>query len=545
MFASSLLSPDQIRAEGIGHAYGDRRVLDDVNLVVGLTERLGLIGENGAGKSTLLRILAGLEIADAGQVSRPARTGLLFQEVPFAPSDTLRAVIEAAIVEMREIETELEDAAGGVAEEGGEQRYAAALEAAERADIWSVDARRDELLAGLGVGDIPLDRPVGEVSGGQRSRVALAALLLSRPDALLLDEPTNHLDDTAAEFLRRQVILWHGPVIFASHDRAFLDEVATSLIDIDPSRHGLTRFGAASGSRASAGPYTEYLASKAAERERWESQFAEEQDELKRLKLTVDVTARTIAPNRGMRDNDKMQYDFKAGTHQRAVSRRIKNADVRLHHLQETQVRKPPGLLSFSGIPSGSHSVADDGALLQLSGARIDGRLALRSLSIHPTSQLLVTGQNGAGKSTLLAVLAGILELDEGSLRRRRGLRVGLLEQDIRWSDPTRSPRAIYETTVGEKRAESVSLASLGLVAPRDLDRAVGSLSIGQQRRLALALIIARPPHVFLLDEPTNHLSLALATELEDALGSYPGAVVVASHDRWLRARWQGDRLPL
>ena len=560
---SALLSLDHVRVESLSHSYGDRPVLSDLSFVVGRTERLGLIGENGAGKSTLLRLIAGAERADSGVIGRPARTGLLWQEVGFAPDATLGELIEASLSEVRAIERELESAALGLSAAGvsirepaarystteteratnGTERYAAALDAAERADVWSVDARRDELLAGLGVAGIPLSRRLREVSGGQRSRFALAALLLSRPEALLLDEPTNHLDDAAAAFLREQLIRWPGPVLFASHDRAFLDEVATSLIDIDPSRSGPTRFG-----RGGRGPYTEYLAAKAAERARWEAQYADEQDELKRLKLAVDVTTRTIAPGRAPRDNDKFLYDFKAGKQQKAITRRVRNAEGRLDELRENQVRKPQAQLTFAGIPSGSHALAtagDDGLLLQLADARVDGRLALRSLQVHPTSQLLVTGQNGAGKSTLLGVLAGVIVLDAGRLQRRRGLRVGLLEQDIRWPDATRTPRAIYESTLGERRSESVPLASLGLVAPRDLDRPTGSLSIGQQRRLALALIIAKPPHVFLLDEPTNHLSLALATELEDALGSYPGAVIVASHDRWLRRRWQGQGLAL
>jgi macrolide transport system ATP-binding/permease protein len=156
-----------------------------------------------------------------------------------------------------------------------------------------------------------------------------------------------------------------------------------------------------------------------------------------------------------------------------------------------------------------------------------------------------VTGPNGAGKSTLLAALAGRLAADGGTVRRRSGLRVGLLEQDVRLADPAESPRALYRRTVGEERSERVPLDALGLVGGGDLDRPVGALSVGQQRRVALALILAKPPHVFLLDEPTNHLSLALASDLEDALGSYPGAVVIASHDRWLRRRWEGEEIVL
>ena len=130
-------------------------------------------------------------------------------------------------------------------------------------------------------------------------------------------------------------------------------------------------------------------------------------------------------------------------------------------------------------------------------------------------------------------------------MQRRKGLRVGLLRQDVRFADPERTPRELYAAAVGPKREEITPLSSLGLVPPAQLDRPVGVLSIGQQRRLALALVIAKPPHLFLLDEPSNHLSLALAVELEDALGGYPGAVVIASHDRWLRRRWTGRTLAL
>ncbi|QIZ97846.1 ABC-F family ATP-binding cassette domain-containing protein [Leifsonia sp. PS1209] len=538
---------DHLKADGISQSYGDRRVLTDVSLTVAPGSRLGLIGENGVGKSTLLRILGGAEAPDGGALVRPARTGILWQEVRFTPEDTLTALMESALVEVRAIERELEasasalagddpdaDAAAGAA---AASRYAAALDAAERADIWSVGARRDELLDGLGVGSIPLHRRLSEVSGGQRSRFALAALLLSRPDALLLDEPTNHLDDDAALFLERQLIAWRGPVVFASHDRAFLDAVATSLLDLDPSRSGTTVFG---------GNYSAYLAAKADERERWERQFADEQDELKALKFAVDVTARGIAWSGKVRDNDKFAKSFKGGALDKQISRRIKNASGRLDDLSENQVRKPPAILSFAGIPTGSQALNEEaGTLVQVSDARIPDRLDVVSFRVEPQSRILITGHNGAGKSTLLSALAGRQPVDSGAVTRRKGLRVGLLEQDVRFADPAASPRRIYEERLGERRAEAVPLTGLGLVAPRDVDRPVGTLSIGQQRRLALALILAKPPHVFLLDEPTNHLSLSLATELEEALGAYPGAVVVASHDRWLRGAWTGERVEM
>ena len=522
-------SISHIRVDGVSHAWSDRPVLTDVSFVIDRADRVGLIGENGAGKSTLLGIIAGLTQPDRGTVTRPGRTGILLQEVVHGPDDTVSDLIEAAIAPVRAIEAELENAAEALAE-GADERYAEALDAAERADVWTIDARRDTLLAGLGVADIPLDRRLVDVSGGQRSRFALAALLLSRPDALVLDEPTNHLDDAAVAFLREQLLDWCGPVVFASHDRAFLDEVATVLIDIDPSKErasAVTRFG---------GTYTEYLAWKAAERARWEARFEAEAVELRDLEASLAGTAREIAHDRAWSDNDKMAKGLKKNTVEGQISRRVRNVKVRIDDLERNRLEKPSEVLTFAGIPSGSHSL--EGTLLELADARIPGRLDIDSLRIGASSRLLITGHNGAGKSTLLSVLAG--ELPAGRLTRTRGLRTALLAQDVRWRDPSLSSRAIYERAIGERRAENVPLVDLGLIASRDLDRPAGELSQGQQRRLALAVIIARPPHLFLLDEPTNHLSLALATELEEAIGGYPGAVIVASHDRWLRRRWSG-----
>ncbi len=539
----------QLRADGITRSYGDRVVLRDVDLVVSAGERLGLIGENGAGKSTLLRILAGLDEPDDGEAVRPVRTGILMQELELPEETSVGELLELALGDVRAIEEELERSAAALGAAGAStdaaigRRYAAALDAAERADVWSADARLDAVVAGLGLAGIERTRRLGEVSGGQRSRFALAALLVARPTALLLDEPTNHLDDEAVAFLRGQLSTWPGPVLFASHDRAFLDEVATGLIDIDPSR--AVPVGEASPLVVFGGPFSEYLGWKAAELERWAARYAEEQAELGRLASAVHDTAPRINHDRGIRDNNRMAFGMRGDRVEQQISRRVRNAQLRLETLEREQVRRPPRALSFAGIPSGS-TVLDEGEqLLELADARIDGRLHLDRLRIAPRTRLLVTGANGSGKSTLLSALAGSLRLDSGTLLRRRGLRVGLLEQDVVFAEPGRSPREVYERTLGESRAARTPLAGLGLLAPRDLDRPIGHLSVGQQRRLALALIIAKPPHLFLLDEPTNHLSLTLATDLEEALGTYPGAVVIASHDRWLRRRWGGETVAL
>ncbi len=541
---------DAIIARGIARSFDRGPVLDGVDLVVPAGARVGLIGENGAGKSTLLRILAGLDAADAGEVSRPARLGYLPQEVPFDPAAPVGSLIDAAVAPLRALERELESAAAGLAGEAGvdapaaaADRYAAALAAAERVELWGWPARRDALLDGFGVAGIPFGTPLGAVSGGQRSRLALAALLLERPEALLLDEPTNHLDDAAVATLRTALLGWRGPVLFASHDRALLDEAATAIVDLDPSRRAHGGPEGAVAQRYGSG-FSEYLVEKARERERWEQRFAEEQRELDRLRGGVAVTARALDTGPGTPlYNDKFIGHFKGRRTEAATRRRVRSAEQRLERLEAEQLRKPPAPLTFTGVPAGTTPITD-GVLVQLRGAAVPGRLAPIDLRIAALDRVLVTGANGAGKSTLLAVLAGRLA-HEGVRDARRGLRVGTLEQDARFADPERTPRAIYEGALGEQRAAALPLRELGLIAPADLDRPVGALSLGQQRRLALALTIARPPHLLLLDEPTNHLSLRLAGELEAALGTYPGAVVVASHDRWLRARWEGREVAL
>jgi len=541
-------------ADGLSRSFGDRRVLVDLDLTVAAGTRLGVIGENGAGKSTLLRLLAGADDPDAGRLARPARTGFLPQEPPFAPDADVRAVIEAAQAGVRRIERELAEAGAALADAddaadvaAAEERYSAALAAAERAEVWSADARCEATLDGLGLSGVPGDRSIRRLSGGQRSRLALAALLVARPDALVLDEPTNHLDDDAVEFLQSALLGWRGPVVFASHDRAFLDRVATGLLDLDPQAAPLSGAGGASWRAVRhTGGYTDYLAAKADARTRWERRYATEQAELSRLRRGAAETARTEVSRTPTRDNDKFIAAFKAGRKQAQASRAIADARRRAEVLEREQVAKPPAQLSFAGIPAAHHALdATDGLLVQAAEIAVPGRLALGEFTIAAGDRVLVSGANGAGKSTLLALVAGRLAPAAGRIHRRRGLRVGLLEQDVRFADPAESPRAVYGRMLGERRAETVPLVSLGLIAPRDLDRPVGALSVGQQRRLALALIIARPPHLFLLDEPTNHLSLSLAEELEEALGRYPGAVVVASHDRWLRSHWVGREVPL
>ncbi|GAB3136607.1 ABC-F family ATP-binding cassette domain-containing protein [Micromonospora sonneratiae] len=528
-------------AHDIVRTLGSRRVIDGVSLTASPGHRIGLIGENGVGKSTLLRLLAGTDAPDAGSITRPADLGFLHQEMPFDTGSTIADVLDDALREARadlaELDRLTELVAGTPQEDPGYAElldaYGQRLEHAREREAWDADRRAAIMLEGLGLGTFRPDRTLGSLSGGQRGRLALAALLVRRPSALLLDEPTNHLDDNAAAFVEEQLRSLPGAVVVASHDRAFLDAVCTDLIDLDPAMDGPVRYG---------GNYSAYQAEKRAERERWERRHAEEQEKLEALRRAAGVTAYLVAPGRERRDNEKMGYGHRAGRVQNQIARRVRNATRQLDELEHGRIGEPPQPLRFR--TTALVEQAADGTLVSLRDVCVPGRLTIGQLNIAATERLLVTGGNGAGKSTLLAVLAGCLAA-EGEIRRRPGLTVALLAQDTVFARPDRSARDTYGLSLGPERVEAVPLNSLGLLHETDLDRPVGELSVGQRRRLALALLVASPPQLLLLDEPTNHLSPRLCDELEAALGTGPGAVVVASHDRWLRRRWQGREIRL
>lgn len=564
-------SDAHVRVEGVSKSFGDRRVLTEISFTVPARTRLGLIGENGSGKSTLLRIIAGLTEPDAGVVQATASgqgsatIGLLHQTPPFSPDATVAASLEAAVADIREaaatVETVSAELAAHPDDPAAAERLSTALAAAERLDAWEVDTRISTTMAGLGLDGLDRDRPTGQLSGGQQARLSLAWLLLSRPGVLLLDEPTNHLDDAATEHLRQTLAEWTGPVLIASHDRAFLDEATTSLIDLDPrpvphlaheaegsdgsaSGLGITRY---------TGTYSDYLDHRGDVRARWERQYAEEQAELKRLAASVGSSREVGHPGSAPRTEARTAKKFYADRNAKVVSRRVNDARSRLENLQERQIRKPPQELAFRGLtPVGQLQASQTGTTPVISAVQVGvaGRLAPVSLAIGGSAKWLITGPNGSGKSTLLHVLAGRLTPSAGTVTAQAGLRIGLLAQDTDLADPhdrgfDRSAAQAYADIVGPDRAEQVPLSTFGLIAPRDETRPVGALSVGQQRRLALATILADPPEVLLLDEPTNHLSLSLVTDLEAAIPDYPGAVIVASHDRWLRRRWSGQLLEL
>ncbi|WP_328345474.1 ATP-binding cassette domain-containing protein [Streptomyces violaceus] len=516
----------QLNCAGIRVDRGGRTVLHDVDMNVSPKSRWGVVGENGRGKSTLLHVLAGLLAPDGGTVHRVGTLALAEQEMPVEDERTVGDFIDAYLADARAALRDLDAAAEALAAErpGAGEAYADALEVAQALDAWDTDRRVDVALDGLGaVSDRA--RPLATLSVGQRYRIRLACLLGAEYDFLLLDEPTNHLDLAGLEYLTARLRAHAGGVVVVSHDRALLADVATTILDLDPTRDG--RPGVYGGG------YTGYREGREAELVRWEEEYERQQTEHVRLQQALSEAQHRLStgwrPDKG---TGKHQRATRAGALVRSVHRRQDDLD---RHKVTAPV--PPQRFSLPELPARPGVV-----LLRVEEVTVGGRLHhSTSLSVRSGDRLAVTGSNGAGKSTLLSVLAGRLAPGSGRVHRARRVRLRLLGQESPRATHRRA-RDLYEAHTAElvtagvlKEGDVAGLGSLGLLTSRDTDKPVAELSMGQQRRLDLALALAARPHVLLLDEPTNHLSMALVDELTEALHSTEAAIVLATHDRQLR----------
>ncbi|GAB3136407.1 ATP-binding cassette domain-containing protein [Micromonospora sonneratiae] len=506
-------------------ARGGRPVLTGVNMTVSPGDRLGVVGENGRGKTTLLQVLAGTLVPDSGSVHRVGTLGVADQVMPVGEDRTVGDLIDVELAQVRAVLRAFDSATTALVEgrPGAEQEYANALGAAESIDAWDADRRVDISLAALGaVHD--RSRPLGSLSVGQRYRIRLACLLGAGHDLLLLDEPTNHLDAAGLDHLTARLREHPGVVVLVSHDRALLADVVTSVLDLDPTRDGRPRI--------YGGGYAGYREGHRAERELWEAEYRDQQSERQRLAQNLSVAQNRLSTGwRPEKGTGKHTRATRAPALVRAVHRRQEELEAHV-----VDVPKPP--LRFQMPQLGA---APGATLLRADEVMVNDRLT-SPCSVHLRSgeRLVVTGPNGSGKSSLLAVLAGTLAPDAGTVQRRRGARVGLLTQE---SPPPSRRRAfeVYDAVVGRlvssgglDGAERLGLTQFGLLSADAVHRPVTELSIGQQRRLDLAVMLAGRPQVVLLDEPTNHLSMSLVEELTQALVTTGAAVVLATHDRQL-----------
>src|SRR5699024_2035777 len=536
---TSLHAPSRahLSLTNVGITLGSKQVLNDVNLSVTSTSRLGIIGENGRGKTTLLKILSGHLTPDTGTVALHGTLAVAEQEMSASGGRSVGDAVAEAIAPSLEALAELDNASQALAEgdPGADQWFAVALEQAEVLEAW--DAERHIQLA-LEALEAETNHAVllSTLSVGQRYRIRLACLLAGVHDFLLLDEPTNHLDRGGLEFLTARLRERSGGVVLVSHDRVLLADVAESVLSLDPTPDGRPRL--------YGDGYAGYRNRWPAERAQWEQAYTQQQTEHARLQQDLQSAQdRLISGWRPAKGSGKHRRATRAASSVHSVQRRQAALDA--HALA---IPEPPLALNFPSLTSSSTTT-----LLSADAVSVAKRLSHPvSLDLCGGDRLVITGPNGSGKSTLLNVLAGQLSPTSGTIFHRHQARIGLLQQELHLPGNvevnqllvSHSQRLLSRELISPD--EVLNLETLGLLDSADLMAPVRELSMGQHRRLELALLLAGRPQVILLDEPTNHLSIRLVDELTEALELTGAAVVIATHDRQLlrdTAHWPSLQL--
>lgn len=528
--------------------YGIIRVLSDITFIINAHDRIGVVGPNGVGKSTLLRLLTGLEEADSGRYTYAPTVeyGYLPQSTPEFAGDTIDDLLRSAVGNLYELEErmrQLEDLMSNAQEEQLPtllEEYSAVSTRFQERGGYTLDYQIERVLAGLQLDYLARSRAVQTLSGGEKARVGLAALLLRSPDVLLLDEPTNHLDFASMEWLESYLSTYHGALLVVSHDRQFLNRAINQIFEIDEHRHRLHSY---------MGNYDAYVQLKAAERVKWREAYEQQQEELQELRKQVrDLRQQSSRTHFGPpRDGDKMArfgHDQKA---QKASASKMHSAEMLLERIEDDPIPKPPELLQVN-----SHINAegiDSQVVIRLSHVSkgFEQRTLFRDvqLTIGPRTRLLLTGPNGTGKTTLFKLIQGLVGPDEGDIVLAASARIGYLPQD---PELDRTRTVIESYRYGQIGYESEFIARLigyGLFRLEDMHKKVGQLSLGQQRKLEIARLMARGPNVLLLDEPTNYISLDVLESFEASILAFPGPVIAISHDRWFIDRFHGERWEL
>jgi ATPase subunit of ABC transporter with duplicated ATPase domains len=528
-------------AQNLTGGHGHRTLFEGIDLTVAPGDVVGVVGANGAGKSTLLRLLAGVDEPQGGSISlapADAFVGWLPQEHERVAGETVTQYI-ARRTGCAEATREMDATAAALGDPtvvGADDAYATALERWLASGAADLDERMPQVLADLGL-DVGPDAEMTGLSGGQAARVGLAALLLSRFDIALLDEPTNDLDLDGLERLETFVRGLRGGVVLVSHDREFLARSVTRVLELDLAQNSHRVYG---------GGYDAYLEERATLRRQAREKYEEYAD----TKADLVARARTQREwsSQGVRnamkkspDNDKIRR--KAATESsEKQAQKVRQMESRIARLEEVEEPRKEWQLEFTiGSAPRSSSVVST-----LSGAVFrqgDFTLGPVSLQVNAGERIGITGPNGAGKSTLLRGILGRQAPDDGTASLGASVEIGEIDQARSLLVGERPLAETFEGFVPEMNSGEVRtlLAKFGLKADHVM-RPVDGLSPGERTRAGLALLQARGVNVLVLDEPTNHLDLAAIEQLEQALESYTGTLLLVTHDRRMLSAVETDR---
>ncbi len=533
-------------ATGLAGGYGHRTLFDSLDLTVAPGDVVGVVGANGAGKSTLLALLAGIREPQAGTVSlapADAFVGWLPQEHERVAGETIADYI-ARRTGCAEATREMDAAAEALADPAGADTaadaYATALDRWLASGAADLDERIPVVLAELGfdLDGTPVEQALmTSLSGGQAARVGLAALLLSRFDIVLLDEPTNDLDLDGLERLEAFVRGLRGGVVLVSHDREFLARCVTRVLELDLVQHS---------NRLYSGGYDAYLEERATVRrhlrERYDEYAGQRADLVARARTQREWSSQGVRnAMRKAPDNDKIRRRASTESSEKQAQK-VRQMESRIARLEEVEEPRKEWRLEFTigAAPRSSSVVSTLSAAVFRQGTFTLGPV---SLQVNAGERIGITGPNGAGKSTLLRGLLGRQQPDEGSASLGASVRIGEIDQARSLLAGPRPLATAFEALVPELASGEVRtlLAKFGLRADH-VNRPVDELSPGERTRAGLALLQARGVNLLVLDEPTNHLDLEAIEQLEQALDTYDGALLLVTHDRRMLATVRTDR---
>ncbi|MFK3676099.1 ABC-F family ATP-binding cassette domain-containing protein [Microbacterium sp. NPDC090218] len=535
-------------AQGLAGGYGHRTLFDSLDLTVTAGDVVGLVGANGAGKSTLLKLLAGVDEPQAGTIRlapADAFVGWLPQEHERIAGESMvdyiarRTGCAAATSDMDAAAAALGDPSLAAPGTDPADTYSVALDRWLASGAADLDERLPVVLADLGLdlGDDPAEAMMTSLSGGQAARVGLAALLLSRFDIALLDEPTNDLDLDGIERLEAFVRGLRGGVVVVSHDREFLARCVTRVLELDLAQNSNRVFG---------GGYDAYLEERATVRRHQREKYDEFAD--KKADLVARARTQREWSSQGVRnamkkapDNDKIKRKASAESSEKQAQK-VRQMESRIARLEEVEEPRKEWQLEFTigSAPRSSSVVSTLSSAVFRQGTF---QLGPVSLQVNAGERIGITGPNGAGKSTLLRGLLGRQLPDEGTASLGASVQIGEIDQARAQLVGTQSLAVAFEELVPEMASGEVRtlLAKFGLKADH-VTRAVDELSPGERTRAGLALLQARGVNLLVLDEPTNHLDLPAIEQLEQALESYEGTLLLVTHDRRMLATVKTDR---
>ncbi len=511
----------------LSKSYGIQTVIEKITFSILPGERVGLVGPNGCGKTTLLRMIMGEEEADQGSISlAPGATlGYLPQGLTADLSLSLEEYLLSGIPAVEQARRALihweAELAQGHNDSHALEQYGEALSRFETLDGYTLENRMQEVLAGLGLGDVSLDRSMAQMSGGQRTRAGLARLLIAEPSLLLLDEPTNHLDIDALEWLEGFLKNYRGAVLVVSHDRRFLDHTVQRILELDPEKHSLREY---------PGNYSDYEAAKNAEIERQWGTWKDQQTEIHRLEQDIARTKQHAMQTESTTKNDHLRRLAKK------VAQRAKAKEKRLQRYLDSADRverpdKPDQMrLNFGQVIRSGQMVIR----LEEVGHRFGEPWLFQGVnqSLQYGERVALIGPNGAGKTTLLRIIMGLLQPASGAVWIGPSVRIGYMPQQQENLDPNSTALAVIQQLAPMNETEVFNFLQYFLIYGDQVRMPVGNLSYGERARLLLARLVVSGANCLILDEPVNHLDIPSRQQFELALEAFPGTILASVHDR-------------